>query len=59
MSKTVENHPKKKPSYKAKFNDFHKFRESDRVVSDDEGNESYESSEHEEITKVDTKKEAN
>jgi hypothetical protein len=28
-------------------------------VSDDEDNESYESSEHEEITKVDTKKEAN
>ena len=59
MSKTVENHPKKKPSYKAKFNDFHKFRESDRVMSEDEDDESYESSEHEEITKVDTKKEAN
>ena len=44
--------PKKKPSFKAKFNDFNKFRESDKIFSDSSKSFSSEKEEEEEKNNI-------
>ena len=45
LNKANTNQPKKKPTYKAKFNDFNNFRESDKIISDSESSDSSEEEE--------------